>query len=602
MNGPADVAATFCATLVEEWQRAGVTDVVLSPGSRSTPLALAVAGAPGVRVHVHHDERSAGFLALGLGLATGRPAVVLTTSGTAAVELHPAVVEAHHARVPLLAVTADRPPELLDVGAPQTIDQSHLFGDAVRWHASPGVPDAVTRHTWAHLAARAVTAALAPVPGPVHLNLAFREPLVGDAEATATTSTSTPAGGRPRPTAGVAWPAGAFPADADTMAELAALAGTERGVIVAGAGSGDPDALHGLAETLGWPLLADPRSGARRPGPATVAAADAILRHAGSARRLRPDVVLRLGDPPASKVLAGWLAGSDATSVLVHRFGAWIDPDHTLARIVAADPAACCAALAESAGRRPGEDRAWLGAWTRRESAAQGAIEAVLAGHPEPTEPGVARSVVAASPPGSTLVVSSSMPVRDVEWFGSPREGLRVLSNRGANGIDGVTSTAVGVALGSDAPTAALIGDVAFLHDTNGMLGLARRGADLTLVVIDNDGGGIFSFLAQRAQLGEERFEQLFATPHGVDLAALASVHGVAVDEPATSAEVGPAVAAAMAAGGARVVLVRTDRDANVAVHAEITTAVGAALEGLDEAAPDLQSGAGAEDSRSRRL
>ncbi len=591
VSDPADVAATFCATLVDEWWRAGITDVVVAPGSRSTPLALAVAAEPGLRVHVHHDERSAGFLALGLGLATGRPAIVVTTSGTAAVELHPAVVEAHHARVPLLAVTADRPPELLDVGAPQTIDQADLFGRAVRWHASPGVPDPAARESWPRLAARAVAAACGPVPGPVHLNLAFREPLLGTPDRSVSTSPGAP------PTVAVDRPGIDAPPTAAALAELRDLTTVARGVIVAGAGSGDPDPVHALAEALGWPVLADARSGARRPGPATVAAADAIVRHQDVAAALRPEVVVRLGDPPASRVVSAWLAASGAPQVLVHRFGAWIDPDHTLTRMVAADPGAVCAALATGTGSGPA-DRSWLPMWSRREAAAQGAIDAVLRAHGEPTEPGVARAVVAAAPVGATLVVSSSMPVRDVEWFAAPREGLRVLANRGANGIDGVTSTAAGVALGSTGPTVALIGDVAFLHDTNGLLGLKRRDADLTLVVVDNDGGGIFSFLPQRAAVAEERFEQLFGTPHGVDLAALAAVHGLEVVEPAAATEVGPAVAASMAAGGSRVVLVRTDRAANVAVHEELAAAVGAALAEVDDRADELQP----DDSSSSRV
>jgi len=563
---PADVAATFCATLADEWVRGGVTDVVVSPGSRSTPMALAVTIQPRLRVHVHHDERSAGFLALGIGLATGHPAVVLTTSGTAAVELHPAVVEAHHARVPLIAVTADRPPELLDVGAPQTIDQIHLYGRSVRWEAAPGVPDDASRPAWRRLGARSVSEAREPVPGPVHLNLAFRDPLVG---VVGSLPPSLPAG-----TGRVTVPA-SVGVGADAAIGLSDLFSGRRGVIVAGAGAGDPGALDDLARALGWPLLADPRSGARRPARTTVAAADAILRHAQPAGPLRPEVVLRIGDPPASKVLAGWLASTGAPQVLLHRHGAWIDPDHAVSRVVAADPTATCRSLITAAApAHPG----WLATWAEHEEMAQGAIDRVLAGHEEATEPGVARALVAAVPDGTTLVVSSSMPVRDVEWYGAPRRRLAVMANRGANGIDGVTSTAVGVALGSAGPTVALVGDVAFLHDTNGLLGLAGRGVDLTLVVVDNDGGGIFSFLPQRRTVGERRFEQLFGTPHGVDLGALAAVHGLPVDRPSKAGEVGPAVTEAVAAGGARLVLVRTDRDANVAVHEELEAAVGAAL------------------------
>ena len=233
-------------------------------------------------------------------------------------------------------------------------------------------------------------------------------------------------------------------------------------------------------------------------------------------------------------------------------------------------------------GGRAGAEPEWLAAWTAAEATAQAAIDGALAGQDAPTEPGIARTVLAALPEGSTLVVSSSMPVRDLEWFGAPRAGVRVLANRGANGIDGVVSTSVGAALaaqGSGAATVVLIGDVAFLHDSNALLGLVERGVDLTIVVVDNDGGGIFSFLPQGAALGAERFEQLFGTPHGVDLSLLAAAHGLMTVEPATATDVADAVRASIDAGGPRIVRIRTDRTANVQVHADLNQAVAQALE-----------------------
>jgi 2-succinyl-5-enolpyruvyl-6-hydroxy-3-cyclohexene-1-carboxylate synthase len=569
-----DVAATFCATLVDEWARAGVAHAVVAPGSRSTPLALALAADGRLAVHVHHDERAAGYLALGIGRATGRPAVVLTTSGTAAVELHPAVVEAHHAQVPLVAVTADRPPELRDVGAPQTIDQAHLYGRAVRWYAEPGVPDGAARAHWRPLAARAVLAAAGSPPGPVHLNLSFREPLVGEAG-------ELPPG---RPT-GVAWhgapPAGPAVTALDAGALADAVRG-RRGLIVAGGEVANADAVHALAARLRWPVLADPRSGCRVPRPGTVSHADALLRHDALANRLRPEVVLRLGSPPASKVLGRWLAASDAWQLAVTAHGARHDPDGTLAALLVAEPGAFCARLlgdVGGAGAATGAPDGWYEAWTAADAEAASAIREVLAGHAEPTEPAVARDVVTAVPHGGHLVVSSSMPVRDVEWYAAPREGLTVHANRGANGIDGVVSTGIGVALGSGAPTAVLVGDVAFLHDANALAGAARRGVHLAVVVVDNDGGGIFSFLPQAGALDAERFELLFGTPHGTDLAALAGAHGAAARRLDRQAEVGPAVAGALALGGVHVLLVGTDRGKNVAVHDEIHAAVAEALD-----------------------
>lgn len=573
MTDPAATTATYCATLVDEWVRAGLTDAVVAPGSRSTPMALALADRAELALHVHHDERAAAFVALGLGLASGRPAVVLTTSGTAAVELHPAVVEAHQSSVPMIVLTADRPPELLDVGAPQTIDQTRLFGAAVRWFAEPGPPAPEAGATWRSLAARAVAEATDSMsgPGPVHLNLAFREPLVG-------TPGSLPPG---RPD-GAPWHGvggGRISVRREGTERLAALLDVDRGVIVAGADCGEPAAVLALADATGWPVLADPRSGCRNGHDGVVVHGDAILRHEPAATALRPDAVLRLGALPASKVLGTWLAGSGAVQVAVDGFGRWFDPDRTAAHVLHADPTAVTTALARLVGRPRRDD--WGGRWVTAEAAAATATDQVLLDHAEPTEPGIARAVVAEARPGDTVVVSSSMPVRDVEWYGGQHPQVRVLANRGANGIDGVVSTAVGVALtarGSGAATLALVGDIALLHDSNAFLGLAARGVDLTIVVVDNDGGGIFSFLPQASVLGEERYERLFGTPHGVALDQLVAAHGLATTEPTTAAEVAPAVAAAIEGGGIQVVRIRTERASNAAVHDEIHRAVASAL------------------------
>lgn len=572
-TGP-NVTATFCATLADEWVRNGVTDVVVCPGSRSTPLALAVADEPGLRVHVHIDERSGGFMAVGLGLATGRPAVVVTTSGTAAAELHAAVVEAHQAMVPLIIATADRPPELQAVGAPQTIDQTHLFGRSTRWFAEPGVPDDEVSHTWRSMAARSVAAASKGVPGPVHLNLAFREPLVGQPGELPP--------GRDGLTPMVAVAAGRRGGFSDDIEDqiIQAISGA-RGIVVAGVGTfGDHEEPVGgqwqdFAERLGWPVIADPRSGVRNPGPTTVGAADSILRDPRSATRLEPDVILRIGSPPASKILNQWLDSSAAMQIAVDRNGSWIDPGHRLHRLLMAD-----SLMVDLDAVQPADPR-WLAGWMAAEFAAQQSIDEVLDGYDEPTEPQIARSLMEVLPEGASLVASSSMPVRDLEWYGRPRSGVKVLANRGANGIDGVTSSAVGVALGSTGPTALLIGDIAFLHDTNGLIGLAGRGVDLTIVVVDNRGGGIFSFLPQRAALTSERFEQLFGTPHRVDLAGLCAAHGLTTTRPRTAAEVSEAVTRSASSGGTHVVIIGTDRDSNVAVHEEIHRAVAASLGSL---------------------
>lgn len=574
-----DTAATFCATLVDTWVGLGVRHVVVSPGSRSTPLALAVAADARVAVHVHHDERAAAFMALGIGAASGVPAVVVTTSGTAAVELHPAVVEAHEAGVAMVVCTADRPPWLHGVGAPQTVDQHELYGTAVRLFAEPGVPDPADAGSWRALAAGAFTAAVGSPPGPVHLNLAFDEPLVGTAEALP-------------PDPGVAVPPapGVDDAAAASAAACATRWASRTGVIVAGGGIADPGGVLALAHRLGWPVLADPRSGTRVPDGAVVAHFDALLRHDGFAAAAVPEVVVRLGSLPASKVLGTWLNAVDVDQVGVDTHGRTYDPGRSLGAVVACEPGAWCAAVAAHLGDGGAAPPAWTSRWRDAEAAARAVLADRLDTADAPTEPAVARAVAAAVPDGTTLVVSSSMPVRDVEWFAGVRTGLTVVSNRGANGIDGVVSTAVGVALATGDPVTCLVGDVALLHDTNALLGLARRGCDVTVVVVDNDGGGIFSFLPQATAVDAATFERLYGTPHGVDLVALAAAHGV-------HAEVVGGVAAlrqrvANPTGQPRVVVVRTDRAGNPAVHDAVHAAVAAAVGGSVDAAVGDATGA----------
>lgn len=561
-----DVAATYCATLVDEWVRGGVSHAVISPGSRSTPLAVALAGDERVRVSVHHDERSAGFVALGIAMASGVPAIVLTTSGTAAVELHPAVVEAHHAGVPLIACTADRPPWLRGVGAPQTIDQRQLYGSSVRAFVDPGVPEAAGRAGWRGLAAGVLAAACGSPPGPVQVNLAFDEPLLGRPG-------ELPPPLDPQPQA----PVRPLPDDAG-VASVARVVSGRRGVLVAGGGIADPEGVARLAEALGWPVLADPRSGCRVGGRWTVAHADALLRNPEVAGELVPEVVLRLGSAPASKVLATWLDGLGNRQIGVHPDGLRLDPGGVLSEVVAGEPGGVCRRLAGGVARA---DEAWLERWVTLERVAADTIASVLDADGPLSEPAVARTVAAAMPHGGTLMVSSSMPVRDLEWYAAPRDGLRVLANRGANGIDGVVSTALGAALAASTtgsgPVAVLVGDLAMLHDASSLVALARRGVDLTVVVVDNDGGGIFSFLPQALSLDPAVFETLFGTPHGADIVALAGAMGV----PAAVVDTGDDLAArvcASAGAGVQVLVVRTDRGANVAVHDGVHEAVRDAL------------------------
>jgi 2-succinyl-5-enolpyruvyl-6-hydroxy-3-cyclohexene-1-carboxylate synthase len=566
-----DATTAFARTLVDEWIRHGVTDAVLAPGSRSAPLALALAGDERVRLHVFLDERAASFFALGLARAGGRPAPLLCTSGTAAANFLPAVLEAHHSRVPMIVCTADRPPELRDTGAGQTIDQLKLYGAAVRWFHDAGVPTdrPDVGGEWRALASRSVAAAMGGPAGPVHLNLPFREPLVP----TGDDLVDAPGRSDNRP-----WTATAPGVRAPSVGMLDALAhlvaDRPKGLIVAGWGAGVlPGTLLRFAEAAGWPVLADPLSNCRVPG--TIGTYDSLLRDPAFRDAQRPDVVFRVGGSTTNKALTQWL-DSSVDQILVDPDGVWLDPLHAVSGRMDADPELLLGALADAIDVMV--DDAWVSNWTEADARAQGAIASLVEQWEEPFEGRIARDVVAALPQGSALVVASSMPVRDVESFAVPRDGVTFHANRGANGIDGFTSTVLGVAVGHEGATVALTGDLCFLHDANGLLGAVRRGIDATFVIVDNDGGGIFSFLPQ-ADL-PEHFEALFGTPQGVDLAALCAVHGVPVVHVATAHELGGAVSDAIEAGGLRVVLVRTDRAANVDRHREVWAAVAAAVDG----------------------
>jgi 2-succinyl-5-enolpyruvyl-6-hydroxy-3-cyclohexene-1-carboxylate synthase len=550
---PQDVQATFCATLVDEWVRHGLRHAVVAPGSRSTPMALALVGQADIDVHIFHDERSASFAALGIALATGTPAALLCTSGTAATHFHAAVVEAHQSGVPMLVLTADRPPELHGVGAPQTIEQTNLYGNVVRRFDDPGVAVAEERTRWRSIASSAWRYATGDMPGPVHLNLAFREPLVGvvgelpDAE-----------------------PEVLISPPFIIIDELVDLLSAPRGVIVAGNGVDDPHAVQALADATGWPVLADPLSACQMIG-AAVVRFDAVLRHAGFAAGHRPDVVLQLGMPPASKVLAQWLAASEAAHVAVSPVGLTSDPNLLGARQLHAPIGVLCAQLAAKASN---DDRDWIDEWRGADVIARAAFEAALSTEASLSEPGTARAITASVPAGGHLVVASSMPVRDVEWFGTPRSDVTVHSNRGANGIDGVMATAIGVAIGSGAPTAVLLGDVAFCHDLSSLTALQSRALDLTIIVTDNDGGAIFSFLPQATTLPADRFEQLFGTPHGTDIVGVARSLGLRAYDAETAEE----LAAAFDEPDTCVVRVASNRRDNVEVHATLNAAVVAAI------------------------
>ena len=557
----------------DELARCGVREACTSPGSRSTPLVLSLAREPRIRATSHLDERCGGFFALGIAKASGVPAVLACTSGTAAANYAPAVIEAREARVPLLVLTADRPPELRDLGAGQTIDQVKLYGTAAKWFLEvDDAPATPQRVRWLRqLACRAFWTALDGRPGPVHLNFSLREPLVLDEPLP--DDGSGRAGGRPwvtRPRV-LAQPA---PALIDGLA--AELEARPRALVVAGRAERDPElgaALAGLADRLALPLLAEPLSGARR-GPAAIAHYDALLRDAGFATGHAPELVLRFGDLPTSKPLRQWLHGLDVLQIAFDPEGAWQDPGGAVGTIAAADPRAALEAVA--ARLRGRADAGWLDGWRAADRAAARAIAETLtpAGL---SEPRVAAELGALVPAEATVLVASSMPVRDAETFFPARpDPPRVLSNRGANGIDGTVSTAFGVAAASPGPVVALVGDVALAHDVGGLLAASRLGLKLTIVLLDNDGGGIFSFLPVSREGAD--FEEHVATPHGLDFAHAAALYDCGYERAADPEAFRAALGRALAALRTTIVCVRTDRDENVALHRDVWAAVAGAI------------------------
>ncbi len=566
-----DATASQARTLVDEWARAGVQEAVLAPGSRSAPLALALAADDRIRLTVVLDERSASFFALGTAKASGRPAVLLCTSGTAAANFHPAVLEAWHSRMPLIVCTADRSPELRDTGAGQAVDQMKLYGGAVRWFAEVGVPEDVegAGRYWRSVAARSCAEALGPPSGPVHLNLAYREPLIPTGEPLME------ADGRPGARPWTSTSSRPRPPHPDDVTEVTALVDdARRGVLVGGWGAGlTAESVHRFAWAAGWPVLADAVSGMRS-GPTAVSTYDPLLRSAEFAASMVPDLVVHVGAPLTNKAATRWLDG--VPRLIVDPDGSWLDPNRSAGRRVAADPDLLLRAVSDDICWR-GPRAPWLERWREAEAVARRTIDGLLDSWEEPFEGRVVRDVARALPGGTALVVGSSMPVRDAESFVAPREGLRWLCNRGVNGIDGFVSTVLGVGLvHGDGPVVALLGDLTLLHDVGGLLWSADRGVYATLVVLDNEGGGIFSFLPQAGL--PEHFETLFGTPHGLDLDDVAAAYGVPAVRVTDAAGVVPAVREAMGAGGVRMVIVPTDRAANVARHREVWAAVESAI------------------------
>ncbi len=577
-------STAFGLVVIDELIRCGLREAVVAPGSRSAPLAMALydrsaaAGqalhaprrSPRLRLHVRIDERSAAYLALGLGKASGAPAVVVSTSGTAAANFHPAVIEADEACVPLILLTADRPPELRGTGANQAIDQVKLYGSAVRWYCEAGVPQAragmvaywrsLACHAWAQAAG-----AVGGLPGPVHVNVPVAEPLVPDDG----TAWCERLDGRP---AGAPWTRfgpGAVEsgAGAANNGRAGCLPEATRGVLICGDGTPDPDRLLTAAEEAGWPVLAEPSSGARR-GPNALAAYPDLLASADFVTAHRPDVVVSAGRPGLSRQQLAFLGQAAHHVAVAQGPGRWADPTRSASVVV--PPGRC----RPPRGRRA-RDPGWLASWQRADAAARAAIDEVLDREPL-SEPWLARELSAALPDGTLLWAASSLPIRDLDHHMAPRTGVRVLASRGASGIDGLVSAAMGAALAHQARggggAVALLGDLALLHDLGGLaLGPDEPRPDLTLVIVNNNGGGIFSLLEPASFPGP--FERVFGTPHGTDLSAAAAAVRIPYVALGQAGELRQAMAGLRPGSGLRIIEQRTDRAAGKALRERLRQA-----------------------------
>ena len=585
-------ATLWGRVLVDELAKGGLDSVCIAPGSRSTPLAVAFAEHPNVDLYSHLDERSAGFFALGRGRRTGEATALVCTSGTAAANFHPSVIEASQARVPLLVLTADRPPELRDSGANQTIDQVELYGDAVRWYAELPEPRPKERtvRMLRTTAARALLETSSTPAGPVHLNCPFAKPLEpvevpGDVpDAFNRTLAGTGRGGpfvrteSPRATL-----------DRESVGRIAdALDGAMRPLIVAGPADPhdiDSTALTEFAGSVDVPILADPLSGVR-----FGTDLDAVTVCGGYDTYVSelpaPDVVLRIGASPTSKPLRHWLQDADARQFLIDPAGKWREASFTVTDLVAATPDAVFDALFERFERKTDRENSHR-EWDEKLRAAEGQHWSVVdralstdSVSSTPFEGAILATVLADAPEPSTVFVSNSMPVRDADRFGRPRGAdLTVLANRGASGIDGITSTALGAGSATDDPLILVTGDLAFYHDSNGLLAIERCDVDATIVVLDNDGGGIFHMLP--IEEFDPPFSSQFKTPHGLDFEHLADLYDIEFEH-VDPADFRDAYRESIDAGGTQVLVVEFDAESSHRQREELGERIRAAVSNTD--------------------
>ena len=604
----AEVLGRYVGTFVDELAAARIEDVCLCPGSRSTPLALAFERHPNIKTWMHLDERSCAYFALGLAKAYSvDPVVLLCSSGTAAVNFAPAVVEAYHSHVPLIVVTADRPPELQGLGANQTIDQVNLYGSAAKWFVNMPLPEASDHMLrYVRMVARRsqVIAAREGAPGPVHINFPFREPLIPSAhepqarqeyqlseeeKAEHKRIADELASGKRSVRDEITAIRGGHDPETD------ALPPTRKGsfawefeqakkpLIVCGPDSEvDSTRLVRLTSRFPVPVLADALSGLRWQsvftGPATLSLYDSYLRDPALCDALKPDLILRFGTQPTSKPLQTFLERhSDVPQFVFSYPGLWPDPDLTAHEVhhLGRDPGSVISDLL--AVRRREDTEGWLSAWLEAESRTRQAIAGFLDKEDSPNEISAVIDLAAINDAFS-IVAGNSMPVRDIDAFYPSNDQVvaYVYANRGASGIDGVVSTALGAAARAHGQIVLVIGDLSFYHDMNGLLAAQRFGLRATVVLINNDGGGIFSFLPQHEDA--EHFEALWGTPHGLDFSHVTGLYGVGFQRVTTRDEYKAALKASFDADGVQIIEIKTDREENLLLHQRIWDAVAEAV------------------------
>ncbi|WP_110927339.1 2-succinyl-5-enolpyruvyl-6-hydroxy-3-cyclohexene-1-carboxylic-acid synthase [Bacillus massiliglaciei] len=564
-----DALTAYAAAFIDELSQNGVTDVVVSPGSRSTPLSMLLAEHPNIKIHINVDERSASFFALGLAKALKKPVAVVCTSGTAAANFYPAVIEAKYSRVPLIVLTADRPHELRDVGAPQAIDQIHLYGKNAKWFVEMAIPEnnhEIIRYARTVGARAVATAAKAPA-GPVHLNFPLREPLVPDVERAAeyrkNSLNANPA---------VAIDRGSISLEESQFRKLSHLLGKgKRGLIICGElteGSGHKAILK-LAEKLGFPVLADPLSQLRSGVHSKVnivEAYDTILRDEQAVKAFRPELVLRFGAMPVSKPLLLFLKKyREAMHLVVDGGAGWREPAGLATNMIYCDETKFSEAMLEFVPYN--EDRHWLELWKSVNAATKNALLTVK-NDTKLSEGKLFSLLSELMPENSTVFVGNSMPIRDLDTFFLANEkNIRAMANRGANGIDGVVSTALGVSTASE-HTVLAIGDLSFFHDMNGLLAAKLQKQNFTILLINNDGGGIFSFLPQSNE--PEYFEQLFGTPHGLDFSHAAELYEARYTKVRDWEEFKTVFSETFHTPGLKIIEIPTERASNVVKHRDL--------------------------------